>query len=139
MSRPSPSVLGRRPIETSTASASIVEASPPLAGSTVSVALPPLTVAPVTLVPVLMSKPCFLKILAAFLAHFLVHAGQDLVEIFDHGDLGAEPQPHAAKLEPDHAAADDDHMLGHLGQRQRAGRIDDHAGVIVDVDARAAA
>ncbi len=33
-----------------------------------------------------------------FLAHFLVHAGQDLVEIFDHGDLGAKPQPNASEL-----------------------------------------
>ena len=94
--------------------------------------------APVTLVPVWIAKPCFLKILAAFLAHFLVHAGQDLVEIFDHGDLGAKPQPDAAELEPDDPAADHHHVPGHLGQRQRAGRIDDHAGVIVDRRPRAA-
>ena len=80
-----------------------------------------------------------LEDLGAFLAHFLVHAGQDLVEIFDDGDLGAKPQPHAAELEPDHAAADHDHMFGHLGQRERAGRIDDHAGIIVDRRPRAAA
>ena len=62
-----------------------------------------------------------LEDLGAFLAHFLVHAGQDLVEIVDDGDLCAEPQPHAAKLEPDHPAADHDKMLRHLGQRQRPG------------------
>ena len=33
------------------------------------------------------AKPCFLKILAASLADLAVHAGQDLVEIFDDRDL----------------------------------------------------
>ena len=57
-------MFGRRPIETRTMSASIVSAAPPAAGSTVSVTpfLPAL--APVTLVEVRMSKPCFLKIFA---------------------------------------------------------------------------
>ena len=110
LSRSSPSVLGRRPIETRTTSASIVSAAPPAAGSTVSVTPScPCALAPVTLVEVRISKPCFLKILRAFLADLAVHAGQDLVEKLDDGDLGAEPPPDRAELEPDHAAADHHH------------------------------
>src|SRR3546814_8425230 len=60
--------------------------------------------------------PLFLEDLVRFLADIAVHAGQDLVEIFDHGDLGAKAAPHAAELEPDHAAADDDHMARNLGK-----------------------
>ena len=127
-------MLGRRPIETRTTSASIVSASPPAAGSTVRVTLLAVALAPVTLVEVRMSKPCFLKILRAFLADLAVHAGQDLVEIFDDGDLGAEPPPDRAELEPDHAAADHDHWPGHLVQLERAGGIEDP--VLVDLDAR---
>ncbi len=41
------------------------------------------------------------------LGDFAVHAGQDAVEKLHHGDLGAEPVPHRAELEPDHAGADD--------------------------------
>ena len=66
-SSPSPSVFGRRPIDTSTQSASSVSSSPPAAGSSVSVAFLPLTVQPVTLVDRRSSMPCFLKILAASL------------------------------------------------------------------------
>ena len=57
-------MFGRRPIETRTVSASIVSAAPPLAGSTVRVTLLPPALAPVTLVAVRISKPCFLKIFA---------------------------------------------------------------------------
>ena len=66
-SRPRPSVLGRRPIATSTTSASSDSPAPPAAGSTATVALPPLTVTPVTLVASFRVMPCFLKILAASL------------------------------------------------------------------------
>src|SRR5918993_1461006 len=62
-SRPSPSVFGRRPIDTSTTSASIVSAVPPAARSALNVTALPLTFAPVTLVDRRNSKPCFLKIL----------------------------------------------------------------------------
>src|SRR3546814_7419750 len=48
--------------------------------------------------------------LVRFLADVAVHARQDLVEELDTGDLGAQPAPHAAKLEPDHPAADHDHI-----------------------------
>ena len=67
LSSPSPSVLGRRPIDTRTTSASSVSEAPPAAGSTVSVTVSPLRVALVTLVDSLNSKPCFLKILLASL------------------------------------------------------------------------
>ena len=47
----------------------------------------PLRSALVTLVESRNSKPCFLKILLRFLADVAVHAGQDLVEELDDGDL----------------------------------------------------
>ena len=72
-----------------------------------------------------MSMPCFLNSLVRFLADLAVHAGQDLVEKLDHGDLRAEPPPDRAELEPDHAAADDDQVAGHLVELERAGGIDD--------------
>ncbi len=54
-------------METSTTSASSVSAVPPAAGSSVSTAFLPLTLAPVTLVPSLNSIPCLRKILLASL------------------------------------------------------------------------
>ena len=117
----SPSILGLRPIDTSTTSASSVSLSPPSAGSMVSVAFLPLTVQPVTLVPVLDIKALLLEHARAVLADIAVHAGQDLVEIFHDGDFRAEPQPDAAQLEPDHAAADHDQMSRHFRQFERAG------------------
>ncbi len=111
LSSASPSVLGRRPIATSTASASIVSGDPPAAASTAIVAASPATVTPVTLVDELELDALLLEELVGFLADLAVHAGQDLVEIFDHGHLGAEPLPHRAELEPDHAAADHDEVL----------------------------
>ena len=41
--------------------------------------------------------------------------GSDAVEHLDHGDLGAEPPPHRAELEPDIAGADDHQPLRHFG------------------------
>ena len=68
LSRPSPSVLGRRPIETSThVGLDRLGRRRPLAGSTVSVALPPLTVAPVTLVASLDVEALLLEDLGASL------------------------------------------------------------------------
>ena len=66
-------------------------------------------------------------------AHFAVHAGQRAVEKFDDGDLGAEPPPHRAEFEPDHAGADHQQFLRHLVERQRAGRR--HDALLVDLDA----
>ncbi len=62
-----------------------------------------------------------------------VHARQNAVEKFHHGDLRAETVPHRAELEPDHAGADDQQFPGHLFERQRAGRR--HDALLVDLDA----
>ena len=66
-------------------------------------------------------------------AHLAIHAGQHAVEEFHHRYLGAEPAPHRAELEPDHAGADHQQMLRHLAEHQRAGRGDD--ALLVDLDA----
>jgi hypothetical protein len=67
------------------------------------------------------------------LGDLAVIAGDQPVEILDHRDLGAEPGIDRAHLQPDHAAADDDHLLRQLLQLQRAGRGDNH--LLVDLDA----
>ena len=64
-----------------------------------------------------------------------VHAGQDAVEELDDGDLRAEPAPDRAELEPDDAGADDQELLRHLVELERAGRGDDH--LLVDRRRRA--
>ena len=46
--------------------------------------------------------------------------GGDAVEELDHGDLGAQPAPHRAQLQPDDAGADHDQALGDLGASARA-------------------
>mmetsp|Transcript_21850 Transcript_21850/g.70343 ORF Transcript_21850/g.70343 Transcript_21850/m.70343 type:complete len:223 (-) Transcript_21850:467-1135(-) len=60
-SRPIPLVSGRRPVATSTASASMVLASPPLTGSMVRRTEPSDTSEPVTLVPRLNFMPCLAR------------------------------------------------------------------------------
>ncbi|KAI3483828.1 hypothetical protein L1887_53238 [Cichorium endivia] len=47
--------------------------------------------------------------------------------------LGTEAAPHTAHLESDDAGADDDHLLGHLLELERAGGADDL--LLVDLDA----
>ena len=127
-------MFGRRPIDTRTTSASIVEASPPAAGSTVRTTLPPFFFsALVTLVEVPDVEALLLEDLRAFLADLAVHAGQDLVEKLDDDDLGAEPPPDRAELQPDHAAADHHHRLGHLVELERGGGIEDD--LMIDLDA----
>ncbi len=100
----------------------------------VTFAVLPLTSTPVTLVFRLQRHALLLEDLGRFLADIAVHAGQQLVEIFDHGDLRAQSPPDRAQFQPDHAAADHDHALRHGLQFQRAGGIDDHAASIVDLD-----
>src|SRR3546814_12222981 len=85
----------------------------------------------------LVLEALLLEDLVGFLADFAVHAGQDLVEIFDHRDLGADAPPYRAQFQADDAAADHDQMARHLVQFQRAGRIDDPAAFIVDQIGRA--
>ena len=79
----------------------------------------------------LIFEALLLEDLVGFLADFAVHAGQDLVEIFDHGHLGAQALPHRTQFQTDDATADDDQMARNLVQFQRAGRIDDLAACIV--------
>ncbi len=62
-----------------------------------------------------------------------VHAGKNPVQKFDDLDLGAETPPHRAKLEPDHASADDQEFFRHAGKRKRPGRGND--ALLVDLDA----
>ena len=54
-----------------------------------------------------------------------IHARDDPVEEFHDRHLGAQAAPHAAELQPDDAAADDDQVAGNLLQLQRAGGGDD--------------
>src|SRR6516162_1517240 len=61
-----------------------------------------------------------------------VHAGQNAVQEFDDRDLGAEPVPDRAELEPNDACAYDQQFARHLVERQRAGRGYD--AFFVDLD-----
>lgn len=58
----------------------------------------------------------------------------DRVLELDHGDVRAETAPHRAHLETNHTATHDNEALGHLGQRERAGRR--HHAVLVDLETR---
>src|SRR5260221_13470331 len=86
-SRPSPSVNGTRPIDTSTTSASIDSAAPPAVGWTIAL---------------LFEDALDLS------ADLAIHSRQDAVEELDHDHLGAETAPHRTELKPDHAGADDE-------------------------------
>ena len=77
--------------------------------------------------------PCFCSMRWNCLATSPSMPGQDAVEELDHGHLGAEPAPDRAELQPDHAGADDEQLLRHLVERQRAGR--GHDALLVDLDA----
>ena len=54
-----------------------------------------------------------------------IDAGHDAVEKLDHDHLGAEPPPHRAELEPDHARADDQQPLRNARKNERARGRDD--------------
>ncbi len=68
------------------------------------------------------------------LAHFAVEARRDAIEEFDHGHIAAEPAPHRAEFEADHAGADHEQALRHGFERQDAGGGDD--ALLVDGHAR---
>ncbi len=55
----------------------------------------------------------------------LVRAGHQLIHEFDDADFGAERAVNAGHLEPDDAAADDEHALRQRIELERARRIDD--------------
>ena len=125
---------GRRPIATSTTSASSVCASPPSLGSTRTLAPVLVLPTPSTLKPRRESYALLFQHTLELLGHLLVHARQDAIEEFDDFHFGAEPLPDRAELEPDDAAADDDELFRHGGELERAlGRDDDP---LVDFDAR---
>src|SRR5580698_10179881 len=67
------------------------------------------------------------------LGDLAVHAGQDAIEKFDHGDLRAQTVPHRTEFKPDDAGADDQELARYLVERQRAGRR--HDTLFVDLDA----
>ena len=86
---------GRRPIATSTTSASSTSAAPPAAGSIATFEpFRPLSTF-VTLWPSRNSKPCFSSMRWNCSADLAVHARQDMIEKFDDGDFarraGARP------------------------------------------------
>ena len=83
------------------------------------------TLAPVTLAPSRMSRPCFLKCCSASFASVLVGHRQELLERLEHDDFGAEAAPDAAEFEPDHARADHAEPLRHGLELERAPGIDD--------------
>ena len=68
-----------------------------------------------------------------FLRDLVIHAGENPRQEFDHLDLGAKARPDGAELQADIAGADDNQLLRHLRQRQRAGRADNPR--LVDLDA----
>src|ERR1700730_10776981 len=78
-------------------------------------------------------KPLLFQDALELFGDFALHARQEAVEKFHHGALRAEPVPHRAELEPDHAGADDQHFLGHPVERQRTGRR--HDALLVDLGA----
>ena len=82
-------------------------------------------------------QPLLLQHAMELLGDFAVDARQDVIEEFDDRHFGAEPPPHRAELEPDDAGADDEQLLRHLGEIERAGRR--HDALLVDVDAVAGA
>src|SRR6185369_11877388 len=67
------------------------------------------------------------------LCHLAIHAGQDAIEEFHHGDFRPQAVPDRAEFEPDHAGTDDQQVRRHPVERQRAGRR--HDALLVDLDA----
>jgi len=56
------------------------------------------------------------------------------VEVFDHRDFRTQAAPYRTQLQADDAGADHHQVLGHLGNRQRAGGVED--ALVVDFHAR---
>ena len=79
-------------------------------------------------------------LLAEYLVGFLhdvrVHAGKDRRHELHDRDLRTEPSPDRSELESDDAAADDDEVLRHFADRQRAD-VRQHA-LLVDLEETAA-
>ncbi|MDZ7801230.1 MAG: hypothetical protein U5K81_10630 [Trueperaceae bacterium] len=88
---------------------------------------------PVTFAPKLEGQALLFERLVGVAGEFGVHPRQDAVHVLEDGDLAAEAGPHRAELQADEARPDHRQAAGHLGERQRARRVDH--GVPVDVDA----
>ena len=58
--------------------------------------------------------PCFSWMRWNCARDLVVHAGKNAIEELDHLDLRAEPPPHAAELEADHAGADHEQCFGNF-------------------------
>ncbi len=61
--------------------------------------------------------------LLRFARHRIVRGSEECRQRFEHGHLGAEPPPDAAHFEADNSRADDAEPRGHLGDRKRAGVV----------------
>ncbi|MNM84212.1 hypothetical protein D3C76_1181540 [compost metagenome] len=66
-------------------------------------------------------------------AGFDVHTGADPVEKLDHRYLRTKAPPYRTKLQADHAGTNHHQMLGHLGQRQGTGGVED--AFVIDIHA----
>ena len=69
------------------------------------------------------------------LGQLAIHAAENVVEVLDDGDLGAEALPDGTEFETDDTAADDDELFRNLGKRDCAGRGDDDLLVKIDLNA----
>src|SRR5690606_3946540 len=77
-------------------------------------------------------KALLLEDLQCFLADLFVEAGQDVVHVLQHRDLGAQAQPNGAELEADHAGADHHQVAGYLAVAERRGAVADQFAVHLD-------
>ena len=62
-----------------------------------------------------------------FLRHLLVGGAEERRQRFEDRHFRAEPAPHAAHLEADHAGADHAEPLRHFGNRERAVVVEDQS------------
>ncbi len=106
----------------------------PCAACSVSVALPPFTVAPCTAAPMMNFSPCFSRMR---FRPFCTSPSMPGVIASRYSTTVTSAPSRAidrAQFQPDHPGADHRQRLRHLGQIQRAGGGDDH--LLVDLDPR---
>ncbi|MNH07909.1 hypothetical protein D3C79_673110 [compost metagenome] len=58
------------------------------------------------------------------LGSFFIGAWADAVQVFDHRDLATQAPPHRTQLQANHSRTNHHQVLGHVGQRQGAGGVD---------------
>src|ERR1043166_5836650 len=61
----------------------------------------------------------------SFLGHLFVRCHQEARQRFEYGHVSAQAPPYAAHFQPYYASSHHAQALGHLGQRQRAGVVED--------------